>query len=294
MTDTTTAQPAARKPPWLRVRAPAGAGYRRLRELVRRYGLHTVCQSARCPNVGECWSAGTATLMILGGRCTRACGFCAVPSGPVGPPEADEPARVARATRALGLRHVVITSVTRDDLPDGGAELWARTIRAVRRECPGVTVEALVPDFGGRRRACGRVIAAAPDVFAHNVETVPRLYPQVRPQAQFERSLALLEWAGRAGLTTKSGLMLGMGESRSEVLEVLRRLRQAGVRIVTLGQYLRPAPGRIPVVRYVPPREFDELGARAREMGFEAVASAPLVRSSYRAEVSAAAVAGAR
>ncbi len=272
------------KPPWLRVRAPDGAAYKRLREIISTCGLHTVCDSAACPNVGECWSAGVATLMILGGRCSRNCAFCGVASGPRGPADPAEPERVADAVRQMGLRHVVVTSVTRDDLADGGAGIWAETIMAVRRTCPQVTIEVLVPDFLGRRSDCETVIAAGPDVFGHNVETVSRLYDQVRPGADFDRSLAVLGWASGAGLRTKSGLMVGLGEGREEVLDVLARLRSAGVAMVTIGQYLRPSAAHHPVVRYVEPDEFDAYARQAEGMGFSAVAAGPLVRSSYHAD----------
>ena len=283
MSDRPTQKPL-RKPPWLRVRPPAGAAYARLSEIVSTHRLHTVCSSAGCPNVGECWSAGVATLMILGGRCSRSCTFCGVDGGECEPPDPGEPARAAEAVAEMGLAHVVITSVTRDDLPDGGAAVWAETIIAVRRRCPETRIEALIGDFLGRREECETVFAAGPDILGHNVETVPRLYAAVRPQADFERSLGVLQWACQAGLVAKSGLMVGLGEDRAEVLEVLRRLRGVGVSIVTMGQYLSPSASHHPVVRYVEPSEFDEYAAAAREMGFAAVASGPLVRSSYQAD----------
>ncbi len=222
--------------------------------------------------------------MILGDRCTRGCRFCNVDKLPVLPPDPDEPARVARAVRASGLREVVLTSVTRDDLPDGGAGHWAETIRRVHRACPGVTVEVLVPDFRGDPAALATVLAAAPDVFGHNLETVPRLYPAARPQADFERSLTMLRRAGEAGFVTKTSLMLGLGERVDEVVAVMRRAREVGVGILYLGQYLQPSPRHLPVAEYIPPDQFDQLGQVARELGFGFVASAPLVRSSYHEE----------
>jgi lipoic acid synthetase len=273
------------RPSWLRAPAPAGENYRELRALVTRLGLHTVCESAACPNVGECWSHRTATFMILGNVCTRRCGFCAVRKGAPLPADYDEPRRVAQAVAALGLRYAVITSVNRDDRKDGGAELFALTIRAIRAGVPGCRVEVLTPDFQGSHAAVDLVLEAAPDVFSHNLETVPRLYRQVRLGARYERSLDILAYAKRRRpeIPTKSGLMLGLGESVEEVLEVMRELRAQSVDILTLGQYLRPSPKHLPVLRYVPPEEFADLGRRGREMGFLHVEAGPLVRSSYRA-----------
>ncbi len=283
MNESLTVRRLPAKPPWLRVRLPAGADCRRLEQVLQAHRLRTVCQSAGCPNMGECWSAGTATIMILGGRCTRSCRFCGVPKGRPDPPDADEPRRVGAAVAAMGLDYVVLTSVTRDDLADGGAAAWAQTIAAVRRAAPVTGIEALVPDFRGRPADFQRVLAARPEVLAHNVETVPRLYELVRPEADYGRSLRLLASAVHAGLTAKSGLMVGLGESGQEILAVLSDLRRAGVRIVMMGQYLRPSPGHMPVDRYVSPSAFQELAAQARAMGFDAVAAGPLVRSSYRA-----------
>lgn len=273
------------RPAWLRAPAPGGENYRELKALVGRLGLHTVCESAACPNVGECWNRRTATFMILGNVCTRRCGFCAVLKGPPLPVDYDEPRRVAEAVAALGLRHAVITSVTRDDRKDGGAELFAMTIRAIRERIPSCRVEVLVPDFQGSRAALDMVLEARPDVFNHNVETVPRLYRQVRPGARYERSLDVLAYARRRcpDLPTKSGLMLGLGEETCEVLEVMRDLAACGVEILTLGQYLSPSPAHLPVARFVPPEEFDELAAAGRQMGFRRVIAGPLVRSSYHA-----------
>jgi len=271
------------KPRWLRQNLLTGAGYERTRALLRREGLTTVCREARCPNIRECFSRHTATLMILGDRCTRDCRFCAVATGTPNRPDWNEPARVARAAKEMNLRYVVVTSVTRDDLPDGGASLFAAVIRAVKEASPGAAVEVLVPDFAGDREALDTVLEAGPAVLNHNVETVPRLYPSIRRGADYRRSLALLEQASRFGVPTKTGLMLGLGEWDSELEETLRNALEAGTRILTLGQYLKPAPDREPVSRYVPPEEFDRWKDRALRMGFAAVASGPFVRSSYDA-----------
>jgi lipoyl synthase len=272
------------KPPWLRVRLPAGEGYRKVRQILEDGGLHTVCQSAHCPNQGECWQHGTATFMILGDRCTRDCRFCAVTSQPPEAPDPDEPARVAEAARRMDLKHVVITSVTRDDLPDGGAALWAETVRQVASALPNATVEALIPDFQGDTQPLAVVLAAKPTVLNHNLETVPRLYPTVRPQADYARSIELLERARQAGATTKTGLMLGLGETDDEVDGVLRDCREVDVQIVTLGQYLQPSAEHLPVAEFVTPEKFDAWRDRALALGFAHVESAPLVRSSYHAE----------
>ena len=281
---TAGAGPAGRKPPWLKVRIGGGEEFARVQRIVTAGRLHTVCQSASCPNRGECWEAGTATLMILGGVCTRDCRFCDVPTGHPEPVDRDEPARVAAAVAAMRLRHVVLTCVTRDDLADGGGAAWAQTVLAVRRACPATTIEVLPGDFGGRYESCRPLLDARPDIFGHNVEVVPRLYPTCRPQGRYERSLEVLGWAVAAGLVAKSALMLGLGETREEVAAVLKDLRGVGVRIVAIGQYLQPSRAHLPVVRYVPPAEFEELAHLARQLGFEGVASGPLVRSSYHAE----------
>ena len=274
-----------RLPSWLKVTLGKGEHYRKVRQALAAQGLHTVCSGARCPNLGECWSAGTATFMILGDRCTRNCRFCAVPHEMPDGLDEEEPVRVARAVRELGLSYSVVTSVTRDDLPDGGAEVFAATIRAIRLEVPGCRVEVLIPDFQGDFGALKTVLSADPDVLNHNVETVPSLYSQVRPQADYRRSLTLLHRAfevlGRDRV--KSGLMLGMGETRAELEVVFQDLLDAGVGRLTLGQYLQPTREHMPVHRYVPPDEFEELGRLAEDMGFWAVASGPLVRSSYHA-----------
>jgi lipoic acid synthetase len=270
-------------PPWIRARLPTGPVYFDLRQRVHALGLHTVCESASCPNMGECWNAKSLTIMILGGLCTRSCKFCDVPTGKPLPPDPDEPARVAAILAELGLAHTVITCVTRDDLADGGAAHWAATIRAVKERCPSMVLEVLVSDFKGDTSAVDVVLAAGPDVFAHNLETVPRLARQVRVQASVERSLAILAHAQARGALTKSGLMLGLGESLDEVREVMRDLRKAGVAILTLGQYLRPSRQHLSVERHATPDEFCQLKDEGLAMGFAHVESGPLVRSSYHA-----------
>jgi lipoic acid synthetase len=278
---------AGRLPPWMKVRLSNGAGYSRIRQLVAERNLHTVCQSADCPNMSDCWSRGTATFMILGNVCTRSCGFCAVQTGRPLALDPGEPRRVGEAVMLMGLRHAVVTSVNRDELADGGARHFAATIRAIRASTAGAClVEVLIPDFRGDHDALAVVLDAQPDVLNHNVETVPRLYPMVRPQARFERSLALLQMSKRLrpDIPTKSGFMVGLGEEDAEVEDLLRSLRAHEVDIVTIGQYLRPTPHHLPVVRYVHPDRFDELAAIGLRMGFKDVASGPLVRSSYHAE----------
>jgi len=275
----------APKPAWLRAPAPVGENYRDLKRLVESLQLHTVCESAACPNIGECWNRRTATFMILGNVCTRRCGFCAVQKGGPLPVDYDEPRRVAEACAALGLKFAVITSVNRDDRKDGGAELFALTIRAIRERVHGCGVEVLTPDFQGSHAAMDMVLEAAPDILNHNTETVPRLYRHVRLGARYERSLDMLAYVKRAHprTPTKSGLMLGLGETIEEVLDVMRDLRLAQVDILTLGQYLRPTLKHLPVIRFAPPEEFAELKRRGYEMGFRYVESGPLVRSSYHA-----------
>ncbi|MGH7263976.1 MAG: lipoyl synthase [Candidatus Rokuibacteriota bacterium] len=277
---------SGRKPSWLRVRAPGGPNYMRLKALMREESLHTVCEEARCPNIGECWEERTATFMILGDVCTRRCGFCAVSHGRPAWEDWGEPDRVARTVAGLGLEHVVVTSVNRDDLADGGAQIFARTIGAIRREAPGCRVEVLIPDFQGSEDALGAVLAARPDVLNHNVETVPRLYREVRPGSRYERSLELFDRARRHPTrpVTKSGVMLGLGETPAELAETLRDLRGVGVQLLTLGQYLRPSAAHLPVVRYVPPEEFRDLAALGEGLGFRHVEAGPLVRSSYHAK----------
>jgi lipoyl synthase len=279
--------PAAHaRPEWLRVKFFGGQRYQDLKRIMRTLGLHTVCESARCPNMGECWEHGTATFMILGDICTRACGFCAVPSGkPAGPPDEEEPHRVAEAVARMGLRYAVVTSVNRDDQPDGGAHIFARTIEEIRRRVPGCKVEVLIPDFRGDWYALDSVLAVRPDVLNHNTETVPRLYRRVRKGALYERSLELLRRSKQAHpeIPTKTGLMLGLGEEKDEVLATLRDLAAQGTDILTLGQYLQPTREHLPVARYVHPDEFAEFKALGEAIGFKHVEAGPLVRSSYHA-----------
>ena len=275
------------KPDWLKVRFPGGPTYLRLKGLMREQGLHTVCEEAHCPNMGECWEAGTATFMILGDTCTRACGFCAVTSGrPVAPPDPAEPRRVAYAVAQMGVKHAVVTSVNRDDQPDGGSASFAETIRWIRRLSPGTTIEVLIPDFVGEWANLETVLAAEPEILNHNTETVPRLYRQVRPKARYERTLELLERARmhQPRPVVKTGLMLGLGETRAEVRDVMGDLRAVECDVLTLGQYLQPTARHLPVVRYVLPAEFDEYREAGLAMGFKHVESGPLVRSSYHAE----------
>jgi lipoic acid synthetase len=274
------------RPDWLRVRFFGGPNYQELKRIMRTLDLHTVCESARCPNMGECWEHRTATFMILGDICTRSCGFCAVPSGkPAGPPDEDEPRRVAEAVEQMGLRYAVVTSVNRDDQPDGGAGIFAETIREIRRRVPDCRIEVLIPDFRGDWAALETVMAARPDVLNHNTETVPRLYRQVRKGAVYERSLELLRRAKEVAPTmpTKSGLMLGLGEDKLEVLATMRDLVAQGTDILTIGQYLQPTREHLPIVRYVHPDEFAEYKELGEAMGFKHVESGPLVRSSYHA-----------
>ena len=280
----TTGDALPRHPPWLRMKLPSGAAYFDLRARVRAQGVHTVCESASCPNIGECWSRRSLTIMILGEVCTRCCRFCDVPSGRPQPPDSAEPDRVANLLAGLGLRHAVITCVSRDDLADGGAAHWAATIRAVKQHCPDLVLEALTGDFAGDLTAVDQVLDAGPDVFAHNLETVPRLARQVRVQASFPRSYAVLAQASGRGFLSKTGLMLGLGETLDEVRAVLREARAIGVQILTLGQYLRPSRQHLPVARHVPPEEFAQLKHEALELGFAHVESGPLVRSSYHAD----------
>jgi lipoyl synthase len=273
-----------RKPAWLKVRAPGGPNYLRLKGRLREWNLHTVCEEAHCPNIGECWEDATATFMILGDVCTRNCGYCAVTHGKPVWEDREEPERIGRAAGDLGLEHLVITSVNRDDLADGGAAHWAATIRAVRHLAPRCRVEVLIPDFQGNPSSLETVIAAGPDILNHNTETVPRLYRTVRPGARFERSLELLRRSKAAGRTTKSGIMVGLGEEWDEVLETIRQIRGAGADVLTVGQYLRPGPGHLPLLRYYTPEEFASLREYALGLGYAHVESGPLVRSSYHAE----------
>jgi lipoic acid synthetase len=273
-----------RRPHWLKVKAPTGDRFFSLRQMVQQNQLHTVCQSAHCPNIGDCWGRGTATFLILGDICTRNCRFCAVQHGTPLPVDEDEPRRVAEAVNKLNLKYAVITSVTRDDLPDGGAHLFANTIQEIRKHLPTCEIEVLIPDFQGSTDALNLVLDAHPTVLNHNLETVPRLYPQVRPQADYTRSLALLDRAKKFGATTKTGLMLGLGETLDEVLVVLVDLRKIDCDILTLGQYMQPGKEYLPIERFVTPEEFQQLKTAGLQMGFKLVESAPLVRSSYHAD----------
>ncbi|MBI3696838.1 MAG: lipoyl synthase [Acidobacteria bacterium] len=285
MTSLVTISARARRPGWLKAPAPVGEGYGEIKDLVGRLNLHTVCESAACPNIGECWNHRTATFMILGNVCTRRCGFCAVQKGAPLAVDYDEPRRVAEAAAALGLRYAVVTSVNRDDRPDGGAELFALTILAIRERVPGCRVEVLIPDFQGSHQPLATVLAARPDVLNHNIETVPRLYRKVRLGARYERSLDMLGTAKRMAksIPVKSGLMVGLGETEAEVLEVMRDLAAQEVDLLTVGQYLRPSPQHLPIVRYYTPAEFEAFRRAGCEMGFGHVESGPLVRSSYHA-----------
>ena len=274
------------RPEWLKVRLPTGPTYENLRRLMRTKELHTVCEEAHCPNMAECWGAGTATFMILGDTCTRSCGFCAVKTGRPGTVDAEEPARVGEAVARMGLDHAVVTSVNRDELADGGAGIFAETIREVRRQSSGTTVEVLIPDFLGRTDALVLVLEARPDVLSHNVETVPRLYARVRPQARYERSLEVLRRIAThgQGIVCKTGIMVGLGETMDEVLATMRDIVAQGTHVLTVGQYLRPSPMHLPIERYWTPDEFAEIRAAGVAMGFRHVESGPLVRSSYHAE----------
>ncbi len=281
-------QPRARslaRPEWIRARAPVGENFHNLKKLARGLALHTVCESAHCPNIGECWNHGTATFMLLGEICTRRCGFCAVPKGRPQPIDLDEPRRVAEAVARLGLRHAVLTSVNRDDDNLGGARIFAAAIAAIRRAQPGCSIEVLIPDFKGSPEALAVVVASRPEILNHNTETVPALYRFVRPGARYQRSLDLLAQVKRldAAMITKTGLMLGLGETEAQLLAALRQLASTGCDILTLGQYLQPTRRHLPVKRYYSPEEFARLGILAREMGFRHVESGPLVRSSYHA-----------
>jgi lipoic acid synthetase len=277
--------PRQPKPDWLKVRAPGSPGYHRLKGLMRDLGLHTVCEEANCPNIGECWHYGTATFMILGGTCTRSCGYCNVVHGTPHPPDADEPVKVASAIHTLGLDYVVVTSVDRDDLPDFGASHFARTIVETRARIPSCRLEVLIPDFQGDEAALRTVLDARPDVLNHNIETVPRLYRIARPGGRYQRALDVLRRSSAIApsIPTKSGLMVGLGEERAEVVQTLRDLRDGGVSIVTIGQYLRPSAANLPMIRYYTPDEFAELKRVGIELGFGHVESGPLVRSSYHA-----------
>jgi lipoic acid synthetase len=279
-------QQPQQKPRWLKKRLPTGPEYEKVKELIGKDRLHTVCQEAKCPNMWECFSQQTATFLIMGSRCTRNCRFCSVAQGPAEPPDPAEPDRIAAAVKQMGLSYVVITSVTRDDLADGGAVFFAETIQAVHRRIPSARVEVLIPDFQGNAQALQTVLNAHPDVLNHNIETVPRLYPIVRPQALYQRSLQLLSRVQKYDncLPIKSGLMLGLGEHSAEIRSTLKDLFDAGCRILTIGQYLQPSKAHLPVKRFIPPAEFENWKSTALEMGFCEVASGPFVRSSYHAK----------
>jgi lipoic acid synthetase len=274
------------RPDWLKVRLPMGPQYENLRRLMRAKSLHTVCEEAHCPNMAECWGAGTATFMILGDTCTRSCGFCAVKTGRPGVVDRDEPARVGAAVAQMALGHAVVTSVNRDELPDGGASIFAATIREIRRQSPGTTVEVLIPDFTGDPDALDAVLVERPEILNHNVETVERLYPRVRPQARYARSLEVLRRTKERApdLVCKSGIMVGLGETRDEVIGTMRDIAAQDTDVLTVGQYLRPSPVHLPIERYWTPQEFTELRDAGMAMGFRHVESGPLVRSSYHAE----------
>ncbi|WP_341901768.1 lipoyl synthase [Fluviicola taffensis] len=273
-----------KKPSWLRVKLPIGENYRKVRALVDEHKLHTICESGSCPNMGECWGEGTATFMILGNICTRSCGFCAVQTGK--PDEVDEfePGKVAHSIKTMQIKHAVITSVDRDDLKDGGSGIWVQTVKAVRHQSPGTTMETLIPDFAGKWENLQQIIDVAPEIVSHNLETVRRLTKQVRIQAKYDRSLEVLFRLKKGGMRTKSGVMLGLGETDEEIIETMQDLRAVGVDILTLGQYLQPTPKHLPIVEFVEPERFQKYEKLGLEMGFRFVESGPLVRSSYHAE----------
>ncbi len=272
------------KPDWLKIRVPAGKEYLGIREIVNRHKLHTICTSGNCPNMYDCWERGTATLMILGDVCTRSCGFCNVKTGKPAPADPGEPERVAESVRLMGLKHCVLTSVDRDDMKDGGAGLWAATIRAVKEKNPGITIEALIPDFQGKKELIHKVIDAGPEVISHNLETVRRLTPEVRSVASYDTSLMVIRTIADAGIRAKSGIMTGLGETKEEILEAMDDLRMAGCEVFTLGQYLQPGKDHLPVSSFTTPEEFEAFRKAGLEKGFTHVESHPLVRSSYKAE----------
>ncbi|MDP4805624.1 MAG: lipoyl synthase [Crocinitomicaceae bacterium] len=273
-----------KKPKWLRVKLPTGENYRKVRGLVDEHKLHTICESGSCPNMGECWGEGTATFMILGNVCTRSCGFCGVQTGKPEPVDMFEPGRVANSVKIMGVKHAVITSVDRDDLKDGGSEIWSQTVRAIRQQSPDTTLETLIPDFAGNWSNLQVIIDVAPEIVSHNLETVRRLTKQVRIQAKYDRSLEVLFRLKKGGMRTKSGVMLGLGETEQEVLETMQDLRSVQVDILTLGQYLQPTPKHLPVAEFIEPEQFAYYQKVGLEMGFRFVESGPLVRSSYHAE----------
>lgn len=273
-----------RKPAWLKTRLPQGKEFLAVKEIVEKNKLHTICSSGRCPNMGECWGASTATFMILGNICTRSCKFCNVSTGRPLPPDPDEPARVARSAQLMKLKHVVVTSVDRDDLPDGGASVWVQTIKELKHQLPGATIEALIPDFDGKAHLVSMVASAGAEVVSHNLETVKRLTPVIRSRAKYQTSLHVLKTISDSGVTTKSGIMAGLGETPREVLECMADMKSAGVQVVTIGQYLAPTKNHFPVVEYITPELFEYFKSEALQMGFRRVESGPLVRSSYKAE----------
>lgn len=273
-----------KKPKWLRVKLPTGEKYKKVRSLVEEHKLHTICESGSCPNMGECWGEGTATFMILGNICTRSCGFCAVKTGRPDEVDVYEPGKVAHSVKTMGVKHAVITSVDRDDLKDGGSEIWAQTVRAIRNQSPGTTLETLIPDFGGKWENLQVVIDVAPEIVSHNLETVRRLTKEVRIQAKYDRSLEVLFRLKKGGMKTKSGVMLGLGETHEEIIETMEDLRSVDVDILTLGQYLQPTAKHLPIAEFVTPERFAEYKELGLKMGFKYVESGPLVRSSYRAE----------
>ncbi len=282
--ETENEQIRIKKPKWLRVKLPTGEEYRKVRAIVDEHKLHTICESGSCPNMGECWGYGTATFMILGNICTRSCGFCAVQTGRPLEVDAYEPGKIAHSVKTMGVKHCVITSVDRDDLKDGGSEIWAQTVRAVRNQSPETTMETLIPDFAGKWENLQNIIDVAPEIVSHNLETVRRLTKQVRIQARYDRSLEVLFRLKKGGMRTKSGVMLGLGETHEEILETMQDLRSVQVDILTLGQYLQPTPKHLPVAEFVTPERFATYKEIGLEMGFRYVESGPLVRSSYHAE----------
>jgi lipoic acid synthetase len=281
---TETSRERVKKPDWLRVKLPTGENYLNVRSLVDKYKLHTICESGNCPNMGECWGAGTATFMILGNICTRSCGFCAVATGRPAQVDWEEPVRVAESVKLMGVKHCVITSVDRDELKDGGSIIWQQTIEAIRRLSPGTTIETLIPDFKGEKENIQRIIDVMPEIVSHNMETVRRLTRQVRIQAKYDRSLEVLKMLHEGGCRTKSGVMVGLGETEEEVLETMDDLRAVGVEILTIGQYLQPTKKHLPVLEFVHPDKFARYKKAGLEKGFRYVESGPLVRSSYHAE----------
>tara|TARA_B100000700_G_scaffold299251_1_gene366144 strand:- start:1460 stop:2314 length:855 start_codon:yes stop_codon:yes gene_type:complete len=273
-----------RKPKWLKVKLPTATAFKHVRSIVREHKLHTICESGNCPNTGECWGAGTATFMILGNICTRSCGFCNVQTGRPLPVDLNEPKNIANSVKLMKVKHAVITSVDRDDLKDGGASIWAETVKQIRKVNPATTLETLIPDFKGRKKDIQKIIDVAPEVVSHNMETVERLTKKVRIQAKYQRSLDTLRILNDAGIRTKSGIMLGLGESNEEIIQTMKDLREVGVSIMTIGQYLQPSKKHLPVIKFIEPDKFSRLKEKGLSLGFTVVESGPLVRSSYHAE----------